>query len=479
MEVVASSTNGADALEILKQTEVDAVFTDIRMPLMDGLTLIREIRRTNPETLIVIITGYNDFSYAQEAIKYHVVDFMLKPLSYDNLYQVTKKVVDILQNRYYQNTREKLWRALAGYPIEQNDTRAPFIYLLKVGNFRTESVLYEDNQQKTDAVEKIVFQWMKTYFPEPDNWWAINMIEEGYIFLATERYAPKLRRELFDFLQESYSGLFFTLCEYPKPVFWKKVYEVKNMLCFDIEAHFLPFCSQEWIWGKYGKEKKLPITGQEEKEKLFYYFKTEQTEKIEKFWDGYIELLGTGVYSQCDIEKDIGNIISFLAEKLTLEEKALECTGEMLARVFRISESEEDFTKKIREFLSCYTGKVLHNSGYSGIILYNKIKSYIELSYKEPINLIEMSEMFHVSPSYISRLFKKYGNQSPIQYLIWFRMRKACELLCENPDMNIRSVSEFVGYEDQHHFSKYFKKIFGLPPKEYVEKVMMNKEKEQ
>ena len=97
-EIVAKAENGQEAIEKVERFRPQVVFTDISMPVMGGMELIREIRQVNPSTVIVIISGYSDFSYAREAIKYSVFNYMLKPLDDESL---AETLFDIRQRLSY------------------------------------------------------------------------------------------------------------------------------------------------------------------------------------------------------------------------------------------------------------------------------------------------------------------------------------------------------------------------------------------
>ena len=91
--IVAKASNGEEALEYLKQGDVDLVITDIKMPVMTGIELIRTAREEGlSSAYFVILSGYNDFQYAQSAIKYEALDYLLKPVSADGLIEVIDKV---------------------------------------------------------------------------------------------------------------------------------------------------------------------------------------------------------------------------------------------------------------------------------------------------------------------------------------------------------------------------------------------------
>lgn len=91
-EVVAEAANGQSALELIKALKVDAVFTDIKMPYMDGLTLIREVRKLGMDTQFIIISAYEEFDYAREAISLGVKEYLVKPLILEDVTEVLERL---------------------------------------------------------------------------------------------------------------------------------------------------------------------------------------------------------------------------------------------------------------------------------------------------------------------------------------------------------------------------------------------------
>jgi len=108
-EVLAVCYDGLSALNAVEQYNPHVLFTDIKMPLMDGLSLIERVHSSNPHVRCVLITGYNEFEYAQAAIKYKAFDYLLKPLNKFELSKTLRKIKDeILSEQAQLNTeREK------------------------------------------------------------------------------------------------------------------------------------------------------------------------------------------------------------------------------------------------------------------------------------------------------------------------------------------------------------------------------------
>ncbi len=96
------------------------------------------------------------------------------------------------------------------------------------------------------------------------------------------------------------------------------------------------------------------------------------------------------------------------------------------------------------------------------------IVSFMHENFMEPISLARISENAYLSPVYISRVFKELMGEAPINFLIRVRLAKACEKMQQEPDISIRAVAAYVGYEDAYYFSKLFKKHYGLSPRDYM-----------
>ncbi len=95
-QVVGEAENGVEALELVTKNEPDLLLTDIRMPFISGLELARQVREVRPSTQIAFLSGYDDFSYAQEAIRYNIISYLLKPISLEELSENLRQIKEKL-----------------------------------------------------------------------------------------------------------------------------------------------------------------------------------------------------------------------------------------------------------------------------------------------------------------------------------------------------------------------------------------------
>lgn len=99
-QVVGDAENGVEALELVEKLEPDLLLTDIRMPFMSGIELARQVREVRPTVQIAFLSGFDDFSYAQQAIQYNIISYMLKPISSQELEEELKNIKEIIDRKF-------------------------------------------------------------------------------------------------------------------------------------------------------------------------------------------------------------------------------------------------------------------------------------------------------------------------------------------------------------------------------------------
>ena len=98
--VIGEADNGAEALELVEKLKPDLLLTDIRMPFVSGIELARQVREICPATNIAYLSGYDDFSYAQQAIQYNIISYMLKPISVEELTEELLNIKNKMQHTH-------------------------------------------------------------------------------------------------------------------------------------------------------------------------------------------------------------------------------------------------------------------------------------------------------------------------------------------------------------------------------------------
>ncbi len=129
--VVAEAENGAEALEYVEQLEPDLLLTDIRMPFVSGIELARQVREIRPTTQIAFLSGHDDFVYAQQAIQYNIISYLLKPISAQEL---TEELIKIREK-----IDEKFRNFVAGEKGHVDSRVLPFLYPLILDEYQEDT----------------------------------------------------------------------------------------------------------------------------------------------------------------------------------------------------------------------------------------------------------------------------------------------------------------------------------------------------
>lgn len=148
--VVGAFLNGLDVLEFLENHDVDIVFTDIRMPFMDGIELMHKIKEKYPYIKLVIISGYDDFQYAKEALIHGVLDYILKPINAREMSEVLQKVKDKMDTELEEKQSIQKLRKL--YLENQPIIRENFLNRLVLGNIKEKALSYRKMSQDGDVI---------------------------------------------------------------------------------------------------------------------------------------------------------------------------------------------------------------------------------------------------------------------------------------------------------------------------------------
>lgn len=155
--VVGAFLNGLDVLEFLENHDVDIVFTDIRMPFMDGIELMHKIKEKYPYIKLVIISGYDDFQYAKEALIHGVLDYILKPINAREMSEVLQKVKDKMDTELEEKQSIQKLRNL--YLENQPIIRENFLNRLVLGNIKAKAL---QEEKKTGLIRMGEYKYWAT-----------------------------------------------------------------------------------------------------------------------------------------------------------------------------------------------------------------------------------------------------------------------------------------------------------------------------
>ncbi len=493
-------TDGESAYQAICETRPDIVITDIRMPKLSGLDLIRMTQEKYANTKFVVVSGYREFEYAHSALQYGVENYLLKPINGDELNRVMKRLVDTLdgENAFrleqikLQEAKEErdqiIKRDYLKIIIEQEDPRedAMNVSINMEGDIyrgidvKLDYVDYSRHEKKQDrlTVEKI-----------------IDIIEGSLKGLAAEVLLCE-KENLHLYCLVNYNG---ERCKEMRGRISQILAEIKNYLIgFEQYEVTIGVGTERNVFSEIRfsiKEANIAVqnrlrlgTG-----RLIY------AESLEPYScdsdillpESFARKLTACVesYSSQQLEQWIQSVYSHYKDLNTgcdacyCYQLADVIVEEFFDRTDMDREAQDLIRKRLREQIQhCYTVTMLKNllkrelGGCLNAQLQNaeaesakpirQAKKYMEEHYQEKIVLEDLADLVGLNPVYFSVRFKKETNMNFSAYLLDLRMEKAKELLC-NTNETIAAIGDTVGYKDSRYFSQMFAKHVGVKPALY------------
>ncbi len=490
--VAGDAENGIEALELIEKLEPDLILTDIKMPLMTGLELARKVREISPATKLVILSGYDDFEYAQEAFKYNVIRYLLKPISASELSEEIKKIKAEMDEEF-----ERLKTGSSNEEVELRLKKTEFLLPLLLGTGEDVYTPQElkDNAKKLGLIKSdgdcysVVVSKFKTFSnescTEAHHIDFVNSIVGKYatcesffvngriVTLVTsepEEMSAKLRLPVIELVQSA------------KKLFNQKCTIGISQTVNDPSLLSLA-CTQAITARRYtsdGAGDIRFINDQERKStyelenveksvyKLEQLLKVGSKEEISKFLEDMLTKKSRdGIdYLIIQILATAHRCVSVLSDNNALSEL-------FSSNNFFTSRLSFDFNEQYKKDLIslCLDVRdiISRSQRHESENICDRALQIINEEYmNEDLSLTDASDKLGVSPNYLSALIKKTKSRNFVTLVTERRMKAASDLLlCTS--MKIFEISQKCGYNDQHYFSYCFKKYYGMSPNKYRE----------
>lgn len=488
--VSSTASDGLEALKKMAEAPADIIICDIRMPGMDGLSLAQRLRQDYPAAKVIILTGFSEFEYAQMAVRYQVVDFLLKPTSAEKLRSAVLRAISLINRENQANDLESNLQA------QKKDSllyqRQLFLENL-IGGKNTSTLYVLEQANRLGMVFSVYFtiacalnitdhisQDISLAYYED----ALRLIHgvfsdsmitlyrhDGGGFMA---FVSMLREEKLRSQLQEYVAMVDTLTDYSLHIgvstqgsapltVPQKVREAQSALQYAALAG-----SRAYVFFQ-----DIPSLDDSSKEKLMNTLRqikvSLQSNNYSKFQNTIKEFerivrqehiafhevqhFVQIVYNLCMnhmIDFDINNAFS---GQITTAEELLN------------SVRPQDFTKGIlligRQVFDCLKETMTEPSR-----IIPSLCEYIRGHYAQNLTLESLAGMVHLSPSYLSRIFKQYNGENISTFVQKVRIEVACEML-RNTNQKTYEIAQTVGIDNPVYFSRLFKKTTGYSPTDY------------
>jgi two-component system response regulator YesN len=482
IEIVGLAPNGRIAVQLAEEHCPDLVLMDIKMPGMDGLEAIQAIRRLDPSIKFIMVTAFDSFDYAQQAIRLQVSDYLLKPskpaVIVETVGQVLEELADERKGRSQQlYTTERLNKLL---PVLESDFVTQLLYdNVHESHLQEMMSLLEWEEQGpafvlvcsilTDGgngIQTVVYKSLKEYFREASRGWVgalsanqVPIIVKAGSMESFRAQSASLIRKLINYVS-CYRGVrvFIGIGGlYPKMSDMRQSYHEALLASTDLS---IPVGYRDYsdllISGKASESIFLEI----EKRVLEEARRGQWSEVYLQLqrWVSGLEAEGCRLVEAQQRVQDILLILVRFMEELGAKPDKPYYAFQMT--------SYTQLRSEIQRILDGVRRSVTEMQEQVGPDLLGRMKSFVLLNAHREISLDLIAEHFQMSPFYVSRLFKEKFGTNYVDFLTDCRLEKAKELMTDEKK-SLKEIAYEVGYHDPNYFSRVFKKNSGVAPTEY------------
>lgn len=494
LEIAGTAKNGDGALKLMGEHSPEMIISDIRMPGMDGIALMREVLTNHPKRIFIVISGYGEFEYAREALRQGAFDYLLKPIDHDELTSMLQRAVAQLDAQAENDrllhsvqvlsvmARERLFsewiegndRPLAYMQWMENSEldRDYFMAVVQLDHYLrlNERWLMDEKRLWLFAVRNILEEWSSqhgglTVFPFHSGEWIILFPSElqgqkaelgNDLIYQIKRYS-KLGCSVgisrgsrgIQQLSQAYQSATRAL--------YQRFYSEKEGVFIDLEA---PIGEAPPSDLKYPKQLE---TG------LIESVRTLDTQRLTVLLDELKLYIEQHTAAKESAERMLVEMSIVLYRQLEFANLLVEWPLDGLIQdVHEAANLNESIGMLKKAFTSQMETSIRSQTKEDGHSLVEKAKQYILNHYHKDLSIEEVAEVVDLSISHFCTLFKQVSGYTFLEYLTECRMEKAKYIL-KNTSVKVYQIAPLVGYQDPKYFTQVFKRATGRTPSEFRE----------
>lgn len=498
LRIVGLAENGREALEMAERVEPDIVVTDISMPFMDGLELAKRLRERNPLVKVVILTGYDEFDYARQAVSLSVDEYLLKPFSAGHLTELLTRLraqmaAEVAEREDVQQLRDHYYTSL---PLLQADLMATLLHRQKSPEYihgkAKQCGLDLHGERYGVSVLTLHMDGEQSADTELKQFAALNIAAEvwtehgaGHAFMHQEKivllYVDRWGGEDGEKRQQqALENVMRSINHYLRIPATVGSGSIVNTLAGVKHAYEDALLALDYRLVP-GTDPLIYIADVERQTagKLRFDELKQQTltRCLKAGTQAELEDALEIIFREITVEHGRSDIQLYLIEVLTNVWKAAQASGEAMedifgagfqlyADLFRLPGLSEA-QGKVREVCLLVQHRIASGRQHVYKDIVEQALSFTKEHYADPdLSIQKVCGHLHISSGYFCGIFKKEVQLTFLQYLMQIRMEAAKELL-RSTEMKSFEIAGQVGFAEPNYFSFCFKKHIGVSPKEY------------
>lgn len=506
IKIIGQADNGISAYKMICAEKPEIVITDIRMPGLEGLDMIKKVREQKINTSFIIISGHKHFEYAQSAVKYGVEDYILKPINKEELTSILIKIRDRYDENNDKISAEKMIKQQLAISIDKlrkqylldlltdknqadediEKINKEYGYKFKKGCFQgvTFKIDKVNNESIDENHEKIVFDKIISIIKNCINAkfieyeiikimgriiLIVNYKEnESELFLKSIKCVFNESKEYIDIYNYFHLTLGIGTSEASLANLKKSVNKSLESLKCRLIAGFDKILNiSDYSYPQINLDEVINNDNANAFNNMVEVFDInglkEWLEGIFKIVSKKAKINPMVIYSISDF---IVDMFFNTIRKINLEND----NNNLLRKEIDKKVDNSTSINEIKETLFKFFKEYIETKAEYKKNQVNKpiriAKQYIAENYKELISLDDIANIVHLNPVYFSVIFKKEVGMNFSDYIINYRLQASKELL-KDLKYSIYQIADIVGYKDAKYFSKLFNKIVGIKPSEY------------
>lgn len=493
LDFLEPACDGADALLKLSHQRVDILITDMDMPFLNGVEVIKHVIKEYPHVVVIALSGYSDFGYVRDALVAGAIDYLLKPLSKMDLVRILTKALEIISYKISEEKEKKTVKEklLAASALLQDKEFSDYI-MGEFNRFEGEmfsqrmemelnflqyrlivmKLICDKGQEETTKVIANIKSKLKTLFKEK-TLFIHNIYHGNEYVLITE-----LDKESVERLTKKATVLLSN--------------EVKGCVNLAISKQYTFFMDMHHAYGeavnalmckRYINENTIIWTenvskmiiikrvSAEHENRFLFALQTKNKVLLKEIVLKHIGFSMCKTWLHVEVRQTAEHLSRLIIndvmdKRSSMELLAIENLIELFERTIELYQDKEVFFMLDQLLEECIglTEVVKTNETVKETVA--QIKEYIAKNYFEELSLTSLSQMFLVESSYLSKAFKKETNYNLMFYIAKCRIDQA-KLLIKEKELTLTEIANLIGYEDYAYFNRVFRKMTNYSPREY------------
>lgn len=501
--VVGEAADGREAMDMLAGTAIHFMITDIRMPVMSGLELLKQCAEKYPDLKTVVLSGHEDFHYVKAALQCGASDYLLKPVVRGELKAVLAKIRERLdEEAQARSERDKaLWQLRQSLPVMQERLMLELVSEedeTAAGSARGELLLlpFDPAENETACLRFIGIEMRLPPGRLGDKAKEAGLLREAFRMVCRETaQQPPWDKCAFAFHHPGHSDMMHILLRTRFPgddgvlqPFLRQLrdnidryLQVESVIAVGepvtgVASLRKAFLSSLQVWSQSKPGAFSQILTERPSQDVFVVLSPEAEKRLAMtLEDGDAALFDQTLKALPAANELPLHGIASLVLRVTLlldhavrrhRLTAIDTSGWMLPEVlWKHTSAPAAF-----DYLSGLAAQVAEGvrrsraTGGAGVV--EAVRKYMEENYMTEMSLSMMADRFHINTTYLSELFKRQTGATFSDYLAQIRLAKTAELLLD-PQLRLSDIAELVGFASSSYLSSVFKKVYGISPNDY------------